>query len=98
MKKPPRRRRNRRKKSQQKVATPINSAPFPDSSGNVTLNPLFTTLHVWGAKNKRKILKAPTPPRPPLTESGKELNKERKGRTMRLEDMINDLKKDKADD
>ena len=94
MKKPRHRRRNRRKKQQQKTTPPINSAPFPDPSGNVTLNPLFTTLHVWGAKNKRKILKAPTPPRPPLTESGKELNKERKGRTMRLEDMINDLKKD----
>ena len=64
MKKPRHRRRNRRKKQQQKTTPPINSAPFPDPSGNVTLNPLFTTLHVWGAKNKRKILKAPTPPRP----------------------------------
>ena len=96
MSKPPRRRRNRRKSKQKKVVPPINSAPFPDLSGNTTLNPIFTTLHVWGDKNKRNVRKDPTPSPPPPSDSGKELNKERKGRTMRLEDMINDLKKEKT--
>lgn len=96
MSKPPRRRRNRRKSQQKKVVPPINSAPFPDLSGNTTLNPIFTTLHVWGDKNKRNVRKDPTPSPLPPSDSGKELNKERKGRTMRLEDMINDLKKEKT--